>query len=69
MFFKFYITLIIDFGLSEYYFPTNENNPKVASLYYKAPELFIGIHNYHYSLDVWSTGAIFAVFNRDPQCF
>jgi casein kinase II subunit alpha len=28
---------LIDFGLSEYYFPTKENNTKVASAYYKAP--------------------------------
>jgi casein kinase II subunit alpha len=28
---------IIDFGLSEYYLPSKENNTKVASLYYKAP--------------------------------
>lgn len=28
---------LIDFGLSEYYFPSKENNTKVASTYYKAP--------------------------------
>jgi casein kinase II subunit alpha len=28
---------IIDFGLSEHYLPSKENNTKVASLYYKAP--------------------------------
>ena len=28
---------IIDFGLSEYYFPSKENNVKVSSQYYKAP--------------------------------
>ena len=31
---------IIDFGLSDYYYPSKENNHKVGSLFYKAPELF-----------------------------
>jgi casein kinase II subunit alpha len=28
---------LIDFGLSDFYFPEKENNVHVASLYYKAP--------------------------------
>lgn len=51
---------IIDFGLSEYYFPSKENNTKVASLYYKAPELCFGNTQYDYRVDIWSAGLIFA---------
>ena len=28
---------LIDFGLTDYYFPSKENNVKVGSMYYKAP--------------------------------
>ena len=51
---------IIDFGLAEFYFPTQENNTHVASLYYKSPELFFSNSNYDYRVDVWSAGLIFA---------
>jgi casein kinase II subunit alpha len=51
---------IIDFGLSEYYFPSKENNTKVASLYYKAPELSFGNSQYDYRIDTWAAGMILA---------
>lgn len=51
---------IIDFGLSEYYFPSKENNTKVASLYYKAPELYFSNTQYDYRVDCWSVGMILA---------
>ena len=51
---------IIDFGLSEYYFPSRENNTKVASTYYKAPELFFGNSQYDYRVDIWAAGMILA---------
>ena len=51
---------IIDWGLSEFYFPNQEYNVKVASRYFKGPELLLEDTNYDYSLDVWSIGCIFA---------
>lgn len=51
---------IIDFGLSDYYFPSKENNPKVASTYYKAPELYFSNTQYDYRVDTWSAGMILA---------
>lgn len=51
---------IIDFGLSEYYFPTKENNVKVASMYYKAPELVFSNTQYDYRVDCWGAGMILA---------
>lgn len=51
---------IIDFGLSEYYYPTKENNTKVASAYYKAPELYFSNSQYDYRVDCWAVGMILA---------
>lgn len=51
---------IIDFGLSDYYFPTRENNTKVSSMYYKAPELHFSNSQYDYRVDCWSAGLIMA---------
>lgn len=51
---------VIDLGLSEYYFPTKENNTKVASQYYKAPELFFANGQYDYRVDCWGAGLILA---------
>lgn len=35
-------------------------NVRVASRYFKGPELLIDYNYYDYSLDMWSTGAMFA---------
>jgi casein kinase II subunit alpha len=51
---------LIDFGLAEYYFPTRENNTKVASTYYKAPEIYFGNPQYDYRVDCWAAGMIMA---------
>jgi casein kinase II subunit alpha len=51
---------IIDFGLAEYYFPSRENNTKVASTYYKAPEIYFGNSQYDYRVDIWAAGMIMA---------
>ena len=51
---------ITDFGLSEYYFPSNENSTHVASLYYKAPELLFLNSQYDYRVDCWGAGLILA---------
>ncbi|KAF7684172.1 putative casein kinase II subunit alpha like protein [Astathelohania contejeani] len=51
---------VIDWGLAEFYHPKTEYNVKVASRYYKAPELLVNYRYYDYSLDIWSLGCLFA---------
>lgn len=53
---------LIDWGLAEFYHPKKKYNVSVASRYYKAPELLIGIKDYHYSMDIWAVGCIMASF-------
>ena len=47
---------IIDWGLADFYLPKKEFNVRVASRYYKGPELLLNNNYYDYSLDLWSTG-------------
>ena len=51
---------VIDWGLADYYLPDAEYNVRVASRYYKGPELLVEDKRYHYSLDMWSLGCTFA---------
>lgn len=51
---------LIDWGLADYYKPEQEYNVRVASRYYKGPELLVDDKLYHYSLDIWSTGCTMA---------
>lgn len=51
---------LIDFGLSEHYIPKNGMSYKVASKYFKAPELLLGCDYYNYEIDIWGVGIIFA---------
>lgn len=51
---------LIDWGLADYYKPDTEYNVRVASRYYKGPELLVDDKLYHYSLDIWSTGCTMA---------
>lgn len=53
---------IIDWGLAEFYLPEQEYSVRVASRYYKGPELLVGYVYYDYSLDIWSFGCILAEF-------
>ena len=41
---------------------------RVASRYYKGPELLVDDKLYHYSLDIWSLGCTMAgmMFKQDP---
>lgn len=59
---------LIDWGLAEFYHPNREYNVRVASRYYKGPELLVDLQDYDYSLDLWSLGAMFAamIFRKDP---
>lgn len=40
----------------------------MASRYFKGPELLIDQNYYDYSLDIWSSGAMFAsiIFKKEP---
>ena len=59
---------LIDWGLAEFYHPANEYNVRVASRYFKGPELLVDCREYDYSLDLWSFGCTLAgiIFRRDP---
>lgn len=62
------ILRLIDWGLAEFYFTCQEYNVRVASRYFKAPELLVDYVFYDYSLDMWSFGCIIAalIFRKDP---
>eukprot|EP00808_Paulinella_micropora_P026782 g6798.t1 len=51
---------LIDWGLAEFYHPKQEYNVRVASRYFKGPELLVNLRDYDYSLDIWSFGCMFA---------
>ena len=51
---------IIDFGLAEFYVPENHMSPRVATRFFKAPELLLDTEFYNYSVDIWAVGVIFA---------
>lgn len=59
---------VIDWGLAEFYLPDKQLNCRVASRYYKAPELLMGFEKYDYSVDMWSFGALLAavLFRKNP---
>jgi serine/threonine protein kinase len=51
---------LIDWGLAEFYHPGTGYNVRVASRYFKGPELLVDFQEYDYSLDMWSLGCMFA---------
>lgn len=59
---------LIDWGLAEYYHPNTEYNVRVASRYFKGPELLVDFRFYDYSLDMWLYGCMLAsmVFRKEP---
>ncbi|KAI0820267.1 kinase-like protein [Trametes gibbosa] len=61
---------LIDWGLAEFYHPGVELHHRVASRYFKGPELLVGYKHYDYSLDIWSVGCILAsmVRRRAARC-
>lgn len=59
---------IIDWGLADYYLPQREYNVRVASRYYKAPELLLNNHFYDYAIDIWSVGCWFAAMVQRWVC-
>lgn len=59
---------LIDWGLAEYYHPGTEYNVRVASRYFKGPELLVDFRLYDYLLDLWLFGCMLAlmVFKKEP---
>ena len=53
---------LIDWGLADFYKPDQEYNVRVASRYYKGPELLCEDKKYNYSLDMWAVGCTLAGF-------
>lgn len=51
---------LVDWGLAEFYHPGQEYNVRVASRYFKGPELLVDHQQYDYSLDMWSFGCMLA---------
>lgn len=62
------ILRLIDWGLAEFYHKDLEYNVRVASRYFKGPELLVNLENYDYSLDLWSFGCMLAgmIFKKEP---
>jgi len=60
---------IVDWGLADSYWPGKRfPSVRVASRYYKGPELLLNNHYYDYQLDVWSAGCMLAemMLQREP---
>jgi casein kinase II subunit alpha len=59
---------LIDWGLAEFYHPGVMYNVRVASRYFKGPELLVNFNCYDYSLDMWSLGCVVAgmIFCKEP---
>lgn len=55
------ILKIADFGLSRTFsIPPTAYTHEVVTLWYRAPEILLGAHEYSSAIDVWSAGCIFA---------
>lgn len=50
------------------FFAFQEYNVRVASRYFKGPELLVDYQMYDYSLDMWSLGCMLAsmIFRKEP---
>jgi len=51
---------LIDWGLSDLYFPAKSYSVRVSTLRYKAPELLLNYQYYDYGIDVWGAGVVLA---------
>ncbi|OQV17691.1 Cyclin-dependent kinase 11B [Hypsibius exemplaris] len=64
------ILKVADFGLArEYGSPLRPYTPVVVTLWYRAPELLLGIKEYSTPIDMWSVGCIFAEFLTSKPLF
>lgn len=59
---------LIDWGLAEFYHPATTYNARVASRFFKGPELLCELPMYDYRLDMWSLGCMMAaiIFKKEP---
>ncbi|KAL6765036.1 kinase-like domain-containing protein [Haematococcus lacustris] len=61
---------LIDWGLADFYHPGKEYPVRVATRFYKGPELLVDLRDYDYSLDVWGVGCMLAaLLFRRPVFF
>ncbi|KAI1725999.1 protein kinase domain-containing protein [Ditylenchus destructor] len=64
------ILKIGDFGLArEFGSPIKPYTPIVVTLWYRSPELLLGIKEYSTAVDMWSVGCIFAEFMKLKPLF
>lgn len=49
---------IIDWGLSDLYYPGKKYSTRVSTLRYKAPELLFRYGYYNYAIDIWGAGCV-----------
>jgi cyclin-dependent kinase 2 len=59
---------VADFGLARSFLPPfKAYTDKVVTLWYRAPELLMGVNSYSTAIDMWSVGCILAeMLNREP---
>ena len=50
---------VVDWGLAEFYIKNFEYNLRVATRYYKPPELLLNYKQYDFRVDLWSLGCLF----------
>ncbi|CAD8052342.1 unnamed protein product [Paramecium sonneborni] len=65
---KFSYLKLLDWGLAEFYHPNKEYNTRVASRYFKSPEVLLDYRQYHHSIDSWGVGCLMAgmIFQKEP---
>jgi serine/threonine protein kinase len=51
---------LADFDLATEYVPGKPMTPLVVTLWYRPPELLLGMKNYTPAIDMWSVGCVFA---------
>ena len=63
-----FLSLFASRRQAEFYHPGREYNVRVASRYFKGPELLVDLQDYDYSLDMWSLGCMFGgmIFRKEP---
>ncbi|KAJ4770803.1 Kinase superfamily protein [Rhynchospora pubera] len=54
------ILKVADFGLANFYTPGQSLTSRVVTLWYRPPELLLGLNDYNASVDLWSAGCVFA---------
>ena len=64
------ILKIADFGLArDYGSPLKPYTPVVVTLWYRSPELLLGIKKYSTAIDMWSVGCLFGEFLQMKPLF